>query len=105
MRIKRRTCSEGCIGGPPQYGGHHPGCPNAPSELLWEKEEEMPDNEWTDGYKHGLKDGQETTSMQKLETLVDRFLSWPVPTSVCPDNLDADRRMRPGSSGTKLSEF
>lgn len=28
--MKRKTCSEGCIGGPPQYGGHHPGCPNAP---------------------------------------------------------------------------
>lgn len=37
-----------------------------------------------------------------LEVLVDRFLSWPVPTSVCPDNLDADGRMRPGAIGTNL---
>ena len=38
----------------------------------------------------------------RIDEMVDRFLAWPVPTSVCPDNLDADRRMRPGSSGTNL---
>ncbi len=37
-----------------------------------------------------------------IDKLVDRFLAWPVPTSVRPDNLDADGRMRPGGSGTNL---
>ncbi len=37
-----------------------------------------------------------------VDALVDRFLAWPVPTSCCPDNLDADGRMRPGGSGTNL---
>lgn len=36
------------------------------------------------------------------EKLADKFCGWKLPDGVCPDNLDADRRFHPGSSGTNI---
>lgn len=38
----------------------------------------------------------------EVRKLVDRFLAWSVPTSVRPDNLDANGRMGTGGTGTNL---
>jgi hypothetical protein len=39
---------------------------------------------------------------QKKKLMVDWFLAWPLPATVMPDNLDADGKIRPGSTGTNL---